>query len=158
MKMWVVFKYLTNVRYFMDQEINVGDYVEVCVDRISNNGNAIALTPKNGYLHVINGEDGEKAIVKVTKRKSGLIGEKVSAPSGAEIKRFEEFYQEVEDHREQKKREKREFENNKPKPPTKAPADKTAKMYRLEQSGSNNEKSKRDRERENLNRVLKGDM
>lgn len=145
--------------------IEVGDYVRVKIDRISNSGNAIALSPR-GYIQIIDGEEGEEVVVKIKKKEGNLIGEKIYAVGerpdflGDSLISLEGYYERLEkaDKKRRKKAGKNRSNSSKPKPPEHGIKDETADTISKERiDDDTDKKTKKERERENLNRLLNGE-
>ncbi|MDQ2052879.1 TRAM domain-containing protein [Natronolimnohabitans sp. A-GB9] len=147
--------------------LEVGDFVKVKVDRISNSGNAIALTPRNGDIFVKNGEVGEEVVVKITGNNGNLqavkvegVPEHLNIPSETfyemVVISLDEFYEFVKEHRRQEKEREEQLEGKKSKLNSQSSGKSTPKKFRSEDKKLENKKSKKEREKENLNRALKG--
>jgi hypothetical protein len=141
----------------MHRGIGVGDYVRVKVHRISGKGNAIAPSPRNGYIHVIDGKPGEDVIVKIIKS-TPYTGRKVDDIEGINPISFGDYFYE---RSEEIMNQRYQNEFKKRKSPTKPGVfimpNCATKPHRLKLN-KDDKKSKKQREMENRNRALKNDL
>lgn len=139
----------------MSESLCEGDIVRVKIDRISNSGNPIALIP-SGYIIVPTGEVGEEKVVKLQKRDGILTGVWASDASDSNVIELNSFYEKLEEIRE--KQEDGGVEKQ-PVPEGEPPEEAEANERRLKQLQSNlDRKTSKEKERENLNYLLRGNM
>ncbi|WP_276260619.1 hypothetical protein [Haloglomus litoreum] len=134
----------------MYEKLDQGQFAQVKIDRISRSGRPLAITPRNGIVHVPGGVPGEKVVI----RYAGNGHSHISSPiNGEEIIYFHGFYEWVDEERENRQKG---TESNRTDTTAPRLRDGTRVNPVLKGTKSKKErKSKRELERENIKRILR---